>query len=73
MDGCPSACFRYWTTPVLSDMLTSSGALVLAGCESDSLGSKGGGTEARRVSEQSLIAAWGGVRLWGEWAWSADA
>jgi hypothetical protein len=57
---------------VLSDMLTWS-ALVLAGRGFDALGLNGGGTEARRVSEQSLIAAWGGVRLWGEWAWSADA
>ena len=73
MDGYPLACFPNWTPPVLSDMLAASGALTLAGCEPDSLLEKGGGTEAHRASEQSLIAAWGGVRLWGEWAWSADA
>lgn len=57
---------------MLCDMLTSS-ALGLAGREFNVLGFKGGGTEARRVPGQSLIVAWGGVRLWGEWAWSADA
>jgi hypothetical protein len=49
MDGCPLACFPYWTTHVLCDMLTSTGASALAGCEFNSLGFKGGGTEARRA------------------------